>query len=415
MIFKEILDKIKHNNEMVIKFIKLTVFTVENYRKTRSNLWAGILTYYSLLSIVPVIAIAFTLTKGFGVDELIKDTLIEQLEPQKDILKLVFKFSKNTITGVGTNVFTSISGVLLLWSVIRIFSVIEKSFNEIWKIKHSRKFIRKITDYFSIVFLFPVIVILINGLTSLVAQYIYRVNYKLLVILQYFPYLVTILFLTILYLIIPNVRVKFSSALLAGLVAGIAFQVLQALYIYLQRTILIYGVVYGSFSAVPLYIMWQYFSWIIVLLGAHLSFIVQNSYKYELTLNDIDLSFYSKRNLSLIIVYFFVENVENNGEPLSTLDLAEKTGISISLVQELLNDLEELGLLVEVLSEKEERLYQISRNINNLSIGYTISRLENLGYNQELTLDEDLIEISQLIKDKVDKKEYQTLLKDIKN
>jgi len=161
--------------------------------------------------------------------------------------------------------------------------------------------------------------------------------------------------------------------------------------------------------------MWQYFSWIIVLLGAHLSFIVQNSYKYELTLNDIDLSFYSKRNLSLIIVYFFVENVENNGEPLSTLDLAEKTGISISLVQELLNDLEELGLLVEVLSEKEERLYQISRNINNLSIGYTISRLENLGYNQELTLDEDLIEISQLIKDKVDKKEYQTLLKDIKN
>lgn len=408
---KDIRKQISESNKFIFKILKLIIFTFENYKKSRSDLWSSALTFYSLLTIVPVIAIAFVVTKGFGIEKLIRDELYKTFFLQDEILDQILIFSHRTLENAKGELIAGTGFLFLIWSVIKIFSAVEKSFNEIWKVEESRSFVRKLTDYMSLIFLFPLIIVLSNGFSAILKIFILKIHPGLIGILNFIPQILIIIFFTLIYLIIPNTKVKLSTAFTAGLFSGIVFQITQSIFIYLQLSLLNYNAVYGSFSLIPIFILWQKIVWFIILLGAHLSFIIQNSYKYSYTINEINLSFSSKRDLSIICIYYFIKNYEENERPLSTNKLSYKLGISIGITQDILNMLSKLKFIVEIVTSSDERRYKLSKNVEILSIGYIISQITEIGYNQKVG--EESKEILEKIEMAISNFEYDLLLKDL--
>jgi len=403
--------QISQSNKLIFKILKLILFTFENYKKSRSDLWSSALTFYSLLTIVPVIAIAFVVTKGFGLEKLIKDEIYKTFFLQDEILDQILIFSQRTLENAKGELIAGTGLLFLIWSVVKIFSAVEKSFNEIWKVQESRTFVRKLTDYMSLIFLFPLIIVLSNGLSAILQISILKIYPGLLEILNFIPQILIIVFFTLIYLIIPNTKVKLSTAFIAGLFSGIVFQVTQSVFIYLQVSLLNYNAIYGSFSLIPIFILWQKIVWFIILLGAHLSFIIQNSYKYSYTINEINLNFSSKRDISIMCIYYLVKNYEEDRPPMSTNELAHEVGIAIGVMQDILNMLVKLNFIVEIVTSSDERKYKLSKNIEILSIGYIISQITEVGYSQRVG------EESKEILDKINKArenfQFDLLLKDI--
>jgi membrane protein len=403
--------QISQSNKLIFKILKLILFTFENYKKSRSDLWSSALTFYSLLTIVPVIAIAFVVTKGFGLEKLIKDEIYKTFFLQDEILDQILIFSQRTLENAKGELIAGTGLLFLIWSVVKIFSAVEKSFNEIWKVQESRTFVRKLTDYMSLIFLFPLIVVLSNGLSAILQISILKIYPGLIEILNFIPQILIIVFFTLIYLIIPNTKVKLSTAFIAGLFSGIVFQVTQSVFIYLQVSLLNYNAIYGSFSLIPIFILWQKIVWFIILLGAHLSFIIQNSYKYSYTINEINLNFSSKRDISIMCIYYLVKNYEEDRPPMSTNELSHEVGIAIGVMQDILNMLVKLNFIVEIVTSSDERKYKLSKNVEILSIGYIISQITEVGYSQRVG------EESKEILDKINKArenfQFDLLLKDI--
>ncbi|MCK5780362.1 MAG: YihY/virulence factor BrkB family protein [Psychrilyobacter sp.] len=408
---KKIRLQISQSNKIVFKILKLILFTFENYKKSRSELWSSALTFYSLLTIVPVIAIAFVITQGFGIEKALEEGLAKNFFLQGKVLDQILKFSHNTLNHTKNGLIAGTGILFLSWSVIKIFSVVEKSFNEIWKVEESRTFIRKLTDYMSIIFLFPIVLIMSNGLTTILQVFIKTNNPSWVYLLNSIPQLLTVIFFTLIYLIVPNTKVKLSSAIFAGVFSGILFHITQFIFVYIQLKLLNYNAIYGSFSLIPIYIMWQKIMWLIILLGAHLSFIIQNSYKYAYTINEVKLSASSKRDISFLILYYLIKNYEENDESLSTGDIAYKLGISIGVTQDMLNVLKKLKFIVEIVNSTENRQYKLSRNVNEMTLGCVITDLSSLGYSEKFN--DESKKILEQLEVKRSNHELDILIKDI--
>jgi len=200
---------------------------------------------------------------------------------------------------------------------------------------------------------------------------------------KFAPYFLSWVVLTTLFLIMPNTKVKFTPALISGVISGTLLQVLQWLYIDLQFGITKLSAIYGSFAAVPLFILWLQSSWLIILLGAELSFANQNVSNYEFESEALNISNYQKRALTLMIMHMIIRKFSLGDKPISAENIATSLKIPVRLVQEILQDLSGVKL-ISVINENEqmERLYQPAMDINKLSVSYVFSRLDKNGTQQ---------------------------------
>jgi membrane protein len=202
-------------------------------------------------------------------------------------------------------------------------------------------------------------------------------------LVRFAPFFITWLTLTILYIIMPNAKVKFVPALISGIVAGTALQVLQWLYIDLQFGIAKLSAIYGSFAAVPLFILWLQSSWLIVLLGAELSFANQNVSQYEFESESLNISNFQKRALVLMILQLIIRNFVIGEKPISAETIANTLKIPVRLARDILQDLSHVNLVSIIHeNEKKERLYQPALDVNKLTVSYVFSRLDKNGTEQ---------------------------------
>lgn len=416
-LYKKITDeslyKYDSSKKKLLTFIRMIIFTVENYKRSRSNLWASSISYYALLSIVPILAIAFSIAKGLGADELIKTQILMNSPLQEDALEKLLVFSEKLIISAKSGVLAGVGFIFLGWSVIKIFSLIERSFNEIWGIKRQRTLIRKFTDYFSIVIMFPFVLLLSNGIVTTLQLHFIEKDSPLIFIIHWIPYVLLISFFTMIYLIIPNTKVKFSHGLVAGIIIGILFQGLQMTMINFQVLLLNYNKIYGSFSVIPIFMIWQKIVWIMIILGAHLSFILQNSYKFGHTLEGVNLAFSSKRDLLLIICSIMSKNYEEEELPITSNFISERLSIATGTVSEMMEILLNLDIIVEVFSTTEEREFKIKKNINTFTLGEFITLLEGYGFIQNIQGDEDISDTLGNFHKIYKNNQWDTLIKDI--
>ncbi|MBU2546922.1 MAG: YihY/virulence factor BrkB family protein [Proteobacteria bacterium] len=373
-----------------IRALRILVLTIRGLAQDRIQLQASALTYYSALSVVPALAMVFGIAKGFGFETRLRQELMEKIEGQQEVVLRIVDFSNRILENVRGGLMAVIGLVFLFYTIIKVLSHIESAFNNIWGVKTPRTMVRKITDYISMTIIAPFMflaastftVILTGRLEGVIqsVDLLGALNPFILFIFKLLPYWVLWLLFTFLYMFMPNTRVRFGSAALAGVIAGTVYQVFQWGYIKFQIGVASYNAIYGSFAALPLFFIWLQLSWLIVLFGAEISFAHQNVNTFEYEPDCLTVSSAFKRLLSVRIVHLLIRRFMDGRLDLTEDRISQELEIPITLVRQLVFELVSAGLVSEVtLRNSPEAVYQPARDTDRLTIKSVIEALEQNG------------------------------------
>jgi len=370
--------------------LRMLLIAAKEFVHDKCTLWASQLTYYSLLAIVPVFALAFAVAKGFGLETHLQNLILERTSGQEEIIARVLQYSHNLLANTKGGVLAGVGAVLLIWSVYQILDTTERAFNAIWEVKQKRTLGRKLSDYLALMLISPVLFVIASSAMVLAATQIHQVMARfsslgdvaplINLIFMIVPYAVQWFLLSLLYMFLPNAKVRFLSGLIGGISAGTAFVVIQIVYITFQIGVARFNAIYGSFAALPLFIVWLYVSWLIVLLGFELTYAHQHVHIYE---NEPDIKSASasfRMLISLQVLHAFVKNFMQGGKPLSGNDITRRLALPTLLTGEIMENLRAAGLIVAVVPEgKREQAFQPARDIDIFTIAYVQRALTHSG------------------------------------
>lgn len=385
-------SKLTGQKSFWIRQLRIILLAIRGFGEDKCQLRASALTYYSLMSIVPVAAMAFGIAKGFGFEKLLEEKILGGLPGQEEVAQQIIGFARSFLENSRGGLIAGIGIVALFWTVIKVLGNIESSFNDIWGIRAARTAGRKFGDYLSIMLICPILIIMSSSVTVLVTSQITLIVEKLaflgpvgdavLFSLRVLPYAVIWIVFTFIYKFLPNTRVQLKSALIAGIIAGTSFQVVQLIYIYFQVGVANYGAIYGSFAALPLFLIWLQLSWLIVLFGAEVSFAEQNVETYEFEADCLKVSHSFRELLSLNIAHLCVKKFRQAEKALSADEVSHELEIPVRLVRQILFELVEARVLSEVkLDDRETMAYQPARDIEDLTITNVLNQLNRRGVN----------------------------------
>ncbi len=378
--------ELSRSRQLLYNALKTIVLAVRGFISDRLSVQSSALTYSIMFAIIPMIALLISIAKGFGLEGLIESSLQETYIDKMGLTPQIMEFVNRYLATTHEGLFIGVGVAILLWSVLSFFMQVENAFNDIWQVKKSRSIIRQFTTYFSTILLIPVLLALSSGVSlyvssALSSSFLYNVISPLVrVLVKLTPFVIIWLVFTLLYMAIPNTRVKFVNALIAGVVAGTAFQLFQMLYISGQVNLSRYNAVYGGFAAIPLLLLWIRISCLIILFGAEISYAAQNlhNYDYEKDLKTISVRY--RNFLYLYITYLVVRQFEQQKPPLTSEEISTRNSLPIRLVNQLLGKLVDARVLIEVYNEgNHSKSYQPAVDINQLTAACVFDRLETNG------------------------------------
>ena len=438
-------DTISNKRNVLYNATKTIILTVRNIRDLNIPASARSLTYRTILSIVPLLAVLFAIARGFGIENILESSIFnifaantaeteatyipvetsdtlslsaEQFaQPNtnyttdetlavseqegvlfseeasaegrlKELMELLSQLINNSLEQAkGGGIFAGIGIILLLYTILLLFNDIEKNFNQIWQVRKGRSIGRKVTDYTAMVLLMPIFFIIANALNIL--SYPQNQTLKIIYILYPFipqlmgivPYVVIIMLFTILYKFVPNTRVKFKNALIAGVIAGVAFQIFQMLFLSGQLWITRYNAIYGTFALIPLMLLWIQFSWFLTLIGAEISYAAQNVGKFSFEKETRRISRRYKDFFTIIIASEIVRRFANEKPPLTAEEISEKCKSPSRLTNNILDKLLEIGVISATISQIDERevAFQPAVDIQLITVNYLMSKIDKNG------------------------------------
>jgi len=384
--------KLPRGKSFFLTLLRVLILSIRGFDEDKCQLRASSLTFYSLISIVPVVAMAFGIAKGFGFEKMLESQLRSKLTGQEEIINNVIQFSHSLLESTKGGLLAGIGLIVLFWAVIRVLGQIEDSLNDIWGIKEQRPLGRKFGDYLSLMLVCPVLIILSSSMTVFVTTQVNLILERITILgtfspvvfflLKLLPYSLLWGLFTFLYIFMPNTKVHFASALLAGIIAGTVFGLVQWGYIAFQIGTAKYNAIYGSFAAFPLFLVWLQLSWLIVLYGAELSFAHQNVDTYEFEPDSLQASRRLKTLLSLQIAHRLIRNFVCGEGPLTARQISHELEIPIRLVNELLFELTQCNILSGTNTGSDgERGFQPARDIHALTIQDVVNAMELRGIN----------------------------------
>ncbi len=415
------LNEIPRRKAVAVRSLRVLILSITGFIKDNCALRASALTFYSLLSLVPVAALAFGIAKGFGFEKLLQRQLMERFPGQEEVVTQVISFSQSMLANTRGGVIAGIGICILLWTVLKVLSNIEHSFNTIWGISTHRTPVRKFSDYLSITFTAPVLVIVSGSATVFITTQLTLISSRLdflgfispviFAFIKLVPYCLIWLLFTFVYMVLPNTRVRFSSGLIGGIIGGTSYQIAQWLYINFQIGTARYNAVYGSFAAVPLLIIWMQISWLIVLFGSEISYAHQNadSHEYEPEFQHISPLLW--KLLILQVAHRMVTRFVA-GKPADTAEgVSDALEIPRRLVDDILNTLVNCGLFSRVQStDNGPPAFQPARDSDFFTVTNVLDAVETEGADrlweertpEFIKLSEILSKFRQLIADSPD-------------
>ena len=377
--------------------IKTVILAIRGFVVDNMYIRASALVYSILFAFIPLIALVVAIAKGFGFDKMIQESLEDTLVGQAQVIPAILDFVSRYLKAAQGGIFIGAGLIILLWSVMSLFRQIEKAFNSVWQVKKQRSFGRQLSTYLSLVLIIPFLIIFSSGLSiffnSKISQsFIYDVLTPILRFgIKFTPYVVNWIVFSVLYLVIPNTRVKLSNAMIAGLVAGTLFQLFQLLYIHGQNFLSRYNVVYGGFAAIPLLFIWLQISCLIVLFGAEISYASQNIQNFEYEFDSNHISKRYRNFLTLFITFVIVKRFENRENAPTAEEIAHQYRLPIRIVNQLIAKLVDVSVLVEV-HEGRTTNYLPAFDINQLTVNLLFNKLDNHGSEMFLTNKNELLD-----------------------
>jgi len=377
-------------HSFLIRQLRIIILATRGFIENKCKYRASALTFYSLLSIVPVLAMMFGIAKGFGFEKKVETQILQSLQGQEEVASRIINFSNSLLQNASGGFIAGVGIIILFWTIISVLSNIESAFNEIWGVKKPRSLGRKFSDYLSIMLVCPFLLVVSGSATVVISSQARLLIQKLgflsqnasllLLSLNLLPYLAIWITFTFIFIFMPNAKVRLKSGILAGIVAGTVFQLAQGVYIDFQIGVANYGAIYGSFAALPLFLIWLQISWFIVLFGAELSFAHQNVDTYEFEQDCLSVSHSFKTLLSLLIAHLLVKNFCKAQKPLDDAEISRVLDIPIRLVRQILYELTESGIISEVRQREEKDIaYQPACDVDQLTVKYVIDSLGRRG------------------------------------
>lgn len=396
---------------LLIKYLRVVILSIQGFNEDKVQLRASALTYYTVFSIVPILALLFAIAKGFGFEKPLQEELLQQNPNNNEVLTKVFDFANNMLENTQGGLMAFVGVILLIWSVIKVLGNVEESFNDIWQIRSGRSWVRKFTDYFAIFLVAPLLLVVSSSATIFIQTHLEEIatNFGIYDAIgplmefgfQLIPYVLIWFVFALLYIVMPNTTVQIKSAIIAGIVAGSAFELFQLLYIYFQVGVTRYNAIYGSFAALPLFLIWLHTSWLIILAGAELAFSFQNIDSYESERKLSDLSIESFYKVSLVVVNKIAQNFASGSTQNSLGMLSQQTSLPIRVIQSVCDDLVESKVLQSINSsdQLQERVYNPAFDIHTITVGKLLSMINAKGKSFDLknaTTNQELDELVQL-------------------
>ncbi len=370
--------------------LRMIVMTIKGYVRDNCALRASALTFYSFLSIVPVVAMAFGIAKGFGLEQRLESQLHQRFAGQEEVISKVIDFARSLLENTKGGLIAGIGVILLFWSAVKVLNHIENTLNHIWKVR-ARSTIRKFTDYLSIMIISPLLVVVSSSVNVYITTQITAMTGKLALLqaaspviflmLKLLPFgLIWLLFILI-YMVMPNTQVRISSGVVAGIIGGSIFQIVQGIYISAQVLVSKYNAIYGSFAALPLFLIWLQVSWMIVLLGAEISYAHQHVGHFSMAADYRNTSTDSRRRYALHILRLIIRRFQEGQRPLTADQIAQVLRLPYLIVAQLIDHLRESGLVSAVEGEKNNGSlsFQPARDIGSITIGSVIEALDKRG------------------------------------
>ncbi len=377
-------------------FMKIVSLVVRRFSDDDLSNRASALTYSTLLSLVPLLAVLLSIARGFGFHNIIESQLFDNFPGQKEVLSKAFDFVNSYLAQAKEGLFVGLGLILLLYTVLNLISGIEDNFNMIWQVKKGRPYYRKFTDYFSVLLLLPVFLVFSSGLSIFVSTMLDSIDkFDVLTpvygfFLKLTPFFVSILAFTFLYMFMPNTKVQFKHALYAGIFAGSAFLLFQYLYISGQVWVSKYNAIYGSFAFLPLLLLWLQLSWLICLIGAEFSYASQNirTYSFEADSKNITRRYYDF--VMLTVATLIVKRFEKGHPPYTADEISLNFKIPIRLTHQVIFDLQGLDIINEVKENDDREIYyQPALDINKISVGYLFQKIDTKG-SEKFKIDKDI-------------------------
>lgn len=363
---------------------RILYIVVQGFRTEQIRLRAAALTYMTLLSLVPALAVVFSLFTAFGGLADVRDRLQEfvvsvlAVTEREQVLQYLDRFVGQVHAGsIG-----AVGVVVLFYTVISTLADIEAAFNDIWGVTKGRSWIERFQVYWPLVTIAPVLLGVSLSLTasfqaSETVQQLVRAVPVLAWLAPLVPLTLTCLSLTILYHFMPNTRVPIASAAVGGLVAGTLWVIAQQLFAIYAANAISYSAIYGSLGAVPLFIIWMYVTWTVALLGATLTFAVQSAgtYEPERAVSQREKEQAGARLMLAVAAYF-----DRGHGVMSIENLLDEAKISARLARQVLGALVQAGLMVESTTEDgRDTAYVPGRPLASITLGDVIAVLQSDG------------------------------------
>lgn len=378
-------------SDFLLKTLAIVVVSLDRFIKDASTISASALTFYSTLAFIPVVALILAIARGFGADEALQNWLKEQSYTNPDVMDAIIEFAGKALDNTKSSLIAGFGIVLLLWSVIRMLSSTELAMNRIWGVKKGRSLVKKFTDYMSILFIASILIVLISSMNVFMMSnlqayamgegFLGYASVALKAILTLVPYVLVWFLFVFLYMFMPTTPVKFKYALLAGIVAGTIFQIVQWFYIRFQVGVSSYNAIYGGLAALPLLLVWLQLSWSIVLWGTELCYIMRNRHFLYRNAFDANPRWVDNVGVSIKMLRFISEQYKHNhGGPNLAL-ICKKLRMSSSKASIILQELSDYHILVEV-KEDDDVSYYPAVDFHKLSLSDIITHLSHVDENK---------------------------------
>lgn len=380
----------KKINDNLNKEIRVFSLTLKSFLSTKLLANANSLAFSTILSLIPILSVLFMSFKIFGgkdiVDNNLKPYIYKFLNPvsSKQMNEYIDSFiNSSTIETLGI-----IGFFFLIITVFSIISSIENVFNQIWHIENNRPIIKKIKTYWLIITLSPILFLFSLSFTSLL-KYFYN-NFSFIesimtfIIFEIIPFFLAALFLTILLMFIPNCNVKFRYSFQSALIGTFLYYIGKEIFLYYTKMAVSYHTIYGSMAVLPLFFMWIYIFWLIILFSVELNFVRQNFYYLEIENKYPDINYYDYIKLGIYISKIIISDYINSKPAKNIFELSLELKIPLSKIKLCLSNLEK-GNIFRKKYENNEEFYIPNIPINEIKISTIILSL-NKNYIKDLNL-----------------------------
>lgn len=348
------LKQVAWTHALGFHLLRVLYVMLRDLRDGQLTLRAMGLVYTTLLSAVPLLALALSVLKGFGVHNefapILRDFLSPMGEQGNEIADKILGFVENTRVGI----LSSVGVVLLLYTVLSVMQKIEDALNHIWHVREKRSFSRRFSDYLSVLLVGPVLVVastglsgaaMNNGIVGYLAQFEpLGMLIRFAVILV--PLAMAIAAFTMIYIFIPNTKVQLPAALVGGCVAAILWKIAGWFFAVFVVSSGKYEAVYSAFASLIVFMLWLYTSWLILMIGASIAFYHQHPEFLAMQRERARLSGRVKEKLALLIMHRLALNAYTDGRASKLAELTQATGVASDLAGIVVESLDQSGFIV---------------------------------------------------------------------